>query len=57
MRYRRRLRSRIILSFFLLGFAPFVWGLLASVLLGVAVSLRDRPPRPELRDRFFGPQE
>jgi len=38
---------------FLLGIAPFVWGLLASALLGIGVSLCDAPPRPELVRRFF----
>ncbi len=30
--------------FYLFGIAPFVWGLLASAIAGVAVSLTDRPP-------------
>jgi hypothetical protein len=33
--------------------APFVWGMLVSVVLGVAVSLLDRPPKAEAVERFF----
>jgi SSS family solute:Na+ symporter/sodium/pantothenate symporter len=42
---------------YLLGFAPFVWGLLASAALGVGVSLLDAAPECEVRERFFGPDE
>jgi sodium/pantothenate symporter len=37
-----------------LGIAPFVWGLLASVLLGIGGSLLDAPPKAEVREQFFG---
>jgi sodium/pantothenate symporter len=38
---------------FLLGVAPFVWGLLASVVAGVGVSLADAPPRSETVAPYF----
>jgi sodium/pantothenate symporter len=36
-----------------LGIAPFVWGMLVSVVLGIGVSLWGPPPREELARRFF----
>lgn len=38
---------------YLLGLAPIVWGLLASAVLGIGVSLLDRPPKRDLVARFF----
>jgi sodium/pantothenate symporter len=40
---------------YLLGIAPFVWGLVASVVAGITVSLMDAPPKREQVERFFGP--
>lgn len=37
-----------------LGIAPFVWGLLASVVCGVVGSLLDSPPKPDVVRAFFG---
>jgi Na+/proline symporter len=37
-----------------LGIAPFVWGLIASAVLGIGVSLATATPRREVVDRFFG---
>jgi SSS family solute:Na+ symporter/sodium/pantothenate symporter len=42
--------------YFLLGLEPIVWGLLASLLAGIAVSLCTRPPAPELVSRLFDAQ-
>ncbi len=39
--------------YYLLGLAPFVWGMLASVVLGISVSLTDRRPDRALVARFF----
>jgi len=39
------------------GMAPFVWGMLVSVVLGLGVSLLDRPPRRGMVERFFGAGE
>jgi len=36
-----------------LGIAPFVWGLSASVILGIAVSLSGKAPKNELLERYF----
>jgi SSS family solute:Na+ symporter/sodium/pantothenate symporter len=38
---------------YFLGIAPFVWGLVASVVGGVLGSLLDRPPKQEEVERFF----
>jgi SSS family solute:Na+ symporter/sodium/pantothenate symporter len=35
------------------GLEPVVWGLLASLLAGILVSLCSRPPRPELLAKWF----
>jgi len=43
--------------FYLFGFAPFVWGLLASAAAGIVVTLRDRAPEPEGVARFFAAPE
>lgn len=42
---------------YLFGVAPFVWGLLVSIIAGVVVSLLDSPPKPEVVNRFFGSAE
>ncbi len=39
--------------YYILGVDPIIWGLLASVIGGVGVSLLSRPPSPELVKRFF----
>ncbi len=39
---------------YLFGIAPFVWGLLASAVAGIVVSLMDTPPKEALVERFFG---
>jgi sodium/pantothenate symporter len=39
-----------------LGIGPIVWGLLASSIAGVAVSLLSRPPEANLVSRFFDAQ-
>jgi SSS family solute:Na+ symporter/sodium/pantothenate symporter len=39
--------------YFILGFEPVVWGLLASAICGVGVSLMTKPPRPEHVAQFF----
>lgn len=39
--------------FYLLGMDPLIWGLLASLLAGVFVSLATQPPSPELVSRMF----
>jgi len=40
-------------SYFLFGFDPVVWGIPASLLAGVAVSLMTAPPSPEHVSRMF----
>jgi SSS family solute:Na+ symporter/sodium/pantothenate symporter len=42
--------------YFLLGLEPIVWGLLSSLVAGIAVSLMTRPPAPELVSRLFDEQ-
>jgi SSS family solute:Na+ symporter/sodium/pantothenate symporter len=37
-----------------LDIAPFVWGLLASAVMGIGVSLWDAPPKKDVTERFFG---
>jgi SSS family solute:Na+ symporter/sodium/pantothenate symporter len=41
---------------FLFGLEPIVWGLLASFVTGIIVSLVTRPPAPELVSRLFDAQ-
>ena len=38
---------------YLLGIAPFVWGLLVSAVAGVVVSLMSPPPEQKMLERFF----
>ena len=44
-------------AYYLLGFDPCVWGLLSSLLAGVAVSLATPPPDPRLVARLFDAPE
>lgn len=39
--------------YYILGIDPIVWGMLASTIGGISVSLLSRPPAPELVERFF----
>lgn len=39
--------------YYILGIDPIVWGMLASTIGGISVSLFSRPPAPELVERFF----
>lgn len=39
--------------YYILGVDPIIWGLLASVVGGIAGSLMSRPPSPQLVSRFF----
>jgi SSS family solute:Na+ symporter/sodium/pantothenate symporter len=39
--------------YYILGVDPIIWGLLASIIGGVAGSFASRPPDPELVKRFF----
>lgn len=45
--------SGVFRPYYILGLDPIVWGLLASIVGGVAGSLLSRPPAPELVKRFF----
>lgn len=45
--------SGLFRPYYILGVDPIIWGLLASVVGGVGVSLLSRPPSPELVKRFF----
>jgi SSS family solute:Na+ symporter/sodium/pantothenate symporter len=45
--------SGMFRPYYILGVDPIIWGLLASVIGGVGVSLLSRPPAPELVKRFF----
>jgi SSS family solute:Na+ symporter/sodium/pantothenate symporter len=40
--------------YYLLGFDPIIWAVLASAVTGIVVSLVTRPPREELLQRLFG---
>lgn len=42
--------------YFLLGMEPIVWGLLASLIAGIVVSLCTKPPASELVSRLFDAQ-
>ena len=39
--------------YYILGVDPIIWGMLASVVAGIGVSLLSKPPAPELVKRFF----
>ncbi len=45
--------SGLFRPYYILGVDPIIWGLLASIVGGVGVSLLSRPPSPELVKRFF----
>ncbi|MFO1041505.1 MAG: sodium:solute symporter [Planctomycetaceae bacterium] len=45
--------SGLFRPYYVLGVDPIIWGLLASIVGGVGVSLISRPPAPELVTRFF----
>ncbi len=45
--------SGLFRPYYILGVDPIIWGLLASIVGGIGVSLISRPPSPELVKRFF----
>jgi SSS family solute:Na+ symporter/sodium/pantothenate symporter len=45
--------SGLFRPYYILGVDPIIWGLLASIVAGVGVTLLTRPPSKELVSRFF----